>query len=852
VARSDFREKTKQRLLSLREHGHFRSDPQAWCREMSAFAARCALRTLPSISPNGNFDFWRANDRKKHLCSIEAALCGSLLTGKGLVFSSKKNRDAADAADAAYAAAYAAEAYAAYAAAAASYAAYAAYAACAAYESAYAAYSDSYAAYAASYATDADATYVDADAAYEAINEDLLFLELNESKELLLEQRLWSKEGDWTFNGQLDRWREALRNEGTENLFGWYEGFLQNKPDWKAVEERFTIWEAHRPEFEPRREGSSGEAEVDIGNPSAKEQDLAARDPEVVTTYRVRNHGVCEQPTSEDALGFKPYAAGLTAYMTAPESRPPLTVSVEGNWGAGKSSFLMQVREHLGKAKIVWFNPWRHDEGRALWAAFLVEFVEQVESRMGWWDRLKARTRFFIRGMRERFFERLGLLALFVALAVGWFFLRKALISEVDISWDRRMFELILYFAPLAWAIYRLWKSFTGGLTEDVAKLWSRHDEIAKICAAERSSRRFREFLEVYLRRDERVYVFIDDLDRCAAPKAAELLDSLQLLISGNGNDEKPFPVVFVLGLDREKVAAGVAVKYEAMLPYVGAGMPDEPSGRLEAGREFGYEYLQKFVDVPFRIPSPAESEMDGYITKLLDRADSAATKATARKTTRGAAEAEPGPQQKSRAAVRTPDHREPEGRESGTPTGGQLETLEQTRDKIGDRFEDLDLKAALKMVAPMLGNNPRRVKQYLNLLRLRVALGETTGLFSHGVTVQQVAKMVALELARPVLYRRICEDPPTRWAFANAMTTSQPTVDYDDLPSFGDFEKIASGTDLHWLRRWHASLNEDLAKDSGEGRFPTQEVLEKIVHLSAPPAKEEAKAAEKMDSKPA
>ncbi len=39
-----------------------------------AFAYRCALRALPVLGKNGNFDFWKKDDRKKHIFSLFHAL----------------------------------------------------------------------------------------------------------------------------------------------------------------------------------------------------------------------------------------------------------------------------------------------------------------------------------------------------------------------------------------------------------------------------------------------------------------------------------------------------------------------------------------------------------------------------------------------------------------------------------------------------------------------------------------------------------------------------------------------------------------------------------------------------------
>jgi len=50
--------------------------------------------------------------------------------------------------------------------------------------------------------------------------------------------------------------------------------------------------------------------------------------------------------------------------------------------------------------------------------------------------------------------------------------------------------------------------------------------------------------------------VFIDDLDRCEVPKAADLMQAINLMI-GDGS-----PLFFIIGLDRGKVAASIAFKY--------------------------------------------------------------------------------------------------------------------------------------------------------------------------------------------------------------------------------------------------------------------------------------------------
>lgn len=100
-----------------------------------------------------------------------------------------------------------------------------------------------------------------------------------------------------------------------------------------------------------------------------------------------------DQPTGEDLLGFDRYVAALRTFLLHQNTEPPLTVSIEGGWGSGKSSFMLQLRrglEYPGVASsslfapvvrwirrrvtddghlTAWFNPWRHENEDVLWAA---------------------------------------------------------------------------------------------------------------------------------------------------------------------------------------------------------------------------------------------------------------------------------------------------------------------------------------------------------------------------------------------------------------------------------------------------------------------------------------------------
>ena len=205
-----------------------------------------------------------------------------------------------------------------------------------------------------------------------------------------------------------------------------------------------------------------------------------------------------------------------------------------------------------------------------------------------------------------------------------------------------------------------------------------------------------------------RVFVFVDDLDRCEVPKAAELMQAINLLISESA------PVFYVLGLDREKIAAGLAAKYEKLLPYL-AGDAAGGASIGAVGTEFGYTYLEKFIQLPFLVPQPAEKDVD----KLLDSL---------------------GPQAANVAVS------------SGPPSAVDPGLL------VSLSTDSSSVREVVKMVAPSFDYNPRRLKQFVNLFRLRALLASQTGLFGsprldfESLTFEQLGKLVAIILRWPLL----------------------------------------------------------------------------------------------------
>jgi predicted KAP-like P-loop ATPase len=93
-------------------------------------------------------------------------------------------------------------------------------------------------------------------------------------------------------------------------------------------------------------------------------------------------------------------------------------------------------------------------------------------------------------------------------------------------------------------------------------------------------------------RNNKKIVVFIDDLDRCAPDKILEVLESTKVFLDITG-------FVYVLGMNSEVVNKAIDLKYKDM------GITGE-------------DYLEKIIQIPFKVPDWIELDLDEYLDYLI------------------------------------------------------------------------------------------------------------------------------------------------------------------------------------------------------------------------------------------
>src|SRR3954447_22522195 len=93
------------------------------------------------------------------------------------------------------------------------------------------------------------------------------------------------------------------------------------------------------PEFQVQDNPDSGPASGFDGAPPPNP-------PESSPTpgWGVQGNPVSDTSTAQDKLGFQPYVDAVAAFLIHQDTRPPIALSIEGEWGMGKSSFMRQLQ----------------------------------------------------------------------------------------------------------------------------------------------------------------------------------------------------------------------------------------------------------------------------------------------------------------------------------------------------------------------------------------------------------------------------------------------------------------------------------------------------------------------------
>ncbi|MCB9452916.1 MAG: TIR domain-containing protein [Anaerolineaceae bacterium] len=543
-----------------------------------------------------------------------------------------------------------------------------------------------------------------------------------------------------------------------------------------------------------QQETTTGTSSVTLEDDTAKVTGTVTPPPLQRLDPRTLIHVLTDAPTTADVLGFRDYAIVLAEFIRSQQkkddheqpkenatTRPadgilpkPLVIAIDAPWGTGKTSLMYMLQEELTQNKgefiPVWFNAWKYDQEESLWAALALKILSDVPKRGPrerlrlWWSSVDVPKAARTLARWVVYAVMVGVLG-FVALwfASSWAFnslqpgdkdilpvlgLLQVLAQVFVPVYGGSAISILGVFTMIAVGVQIYQRFFKFDL--NIAQYIKQPNYGDRIGFLGEFDNDFRRIVRAVTRKGQNpLVIFIDDLDRCEPPKSVEIIEAINVLIDSQY-------CVYVIGMDSRGVAASIEHKYADLKGFYES---ESDPGGLTLGQQF----LEKIIQINFRIPPITEVAIAGFIDQNLRSVNPpllAHEQENLRRNLEGSAEGlDYNPRRVKRMLTELLNQprrllSSPETTPESQPSAEQAEQgkavrtvalsdrpdaeLEQRRQRAREfqdmSFEDLDaVQQATLHAASVLDYNPRKIKRFLNEFRLRAAIADQRNLLTPG-----------------------------------------------------------------------------------------------------------------------
>lgn len=412
-----------------------------------------------------------------------------------------------------------------------------------------------------------------------------------------------------------------------------------------------------------------------------------------------------DQETATDLLYYEAIAKTVVRLIRkTPNS--PITIGVHGDWGAGKSSILKMTEAAFAddqRVLCLWFNGWTFEGFEDAKVVIIETIVDELR---------RARPKSTkVADAAKKVLKRVAWLKL-AKKAGGFAFTTFTGIPTLNQVNSINLPSGIVI-KPLDQLVGENVKTSAEKASEFIKDMPENVSHLPEHIHAFRNE--FKELLDAA--NIDRLVVIVDDLDRCLPKTAIATLEAIRLFLFVERT-------AFVIGAD------------ELMIEYaVREHFPDLPpsSGSVSYSRH----YLEKLIQVPFRIPALGLAETRVYVTLLLAENALGSTKPSFIKLLN-----------KAREDMRRP----------WQSRGLDRKIVEEAMDgTIPSEVEQALVISAhvTKILSEGARGNPRQIKRFLNSMMLRHAIAEERG-FGSDVQRPVLAKIMLAERFYPDFYEQI------------------------------------------------------------------------------------------------
>jgi hypothetical protein len=284
----------------------------------------------------------------------------------------------------------------------------------------------------------------------------------------------------------------------------------------------------------------------------------------------------------DDAFELESRLGAVYDIIRHRNTRAPLAVGIFGDWGTGKSSAMRWLSDRLKmwsetgvdrgghcSCRTVWFEPWKYQSRDDVWRGLISEvIISSIDPAQASIAAVVNATKKFGGFLGRSFIQVVSSIKLKAGAGSGKVIPGGNVEAEINLDALTKIAEDYKLTAHPE-------KPYLNEF-ESVLKAWVKDS----------------------LGENERMVLFIDDLDRCLPAVVLEVLEALKLYLN--------IPqLVFVIGLDRDVVKTVIRKHYKD------AGL----------GENKADSYLDKMFQVEVEV-SPSEGQIESYFNQQVERLD--------------------------------------------------------------------------------------------------------------------------------------------------------------------------------------------------------------------------------------
>lgn len=447
-----------------------------------------------------------------------------------------------------------------------------------------------------------------------------------------------------------------------------------------------------------------------------------------------------DNETTLDLIGFKVHSDLIRAVITD-KKMLPVTVGIFGDWGSGKTSIMKMLERDLNVeaesdkgnqgVACLYFNGWLFEGYDDAKAAILTSVLLQLGEHKRFGPKLRDRVVSLLKSVNWMRVARLGMqhvaLPAISAYMTGGASLVPALAAQA------------VALTPLT----------TDNATEEPAAVESNGPDWEGLIrsgpneGSPLDARSFRDRFADMLKDSDisSVVVLIDDLDRCSPDRIIDNLEAVKLFLNAENT-------AFVIGADPRIVRHAIATRYK---PAEIAANSDES----DAAQELVNDYLEKLIQVPYRLPRLSPAEVETYMVLLHCLRDL--------------------PQELAQKCLDACDKQRKDSRYGVFGYAAIEQELGTTAMPSALAKSLTFCSAAAGLITEGLKGNPRQVKRFLNGFSLRRQLATVAGL--ENIRDDVLVKLMVLEYGRPVEYKELFEWQTRDQGFPRELETYEKMV---------------------------------------------------------------------------